>query len=541
MTSSAHDATPGAADGTAWPPRPEANGSAERRRSGLVGPSLDDVQYRQKVLACWLGKSVGGTLGQSFEGLEGPIEVDYYVPVPDGMVPNDDLDVQVAYAGVIAAAKPPRVDRHLIAEAWRHHLKFPWNEYAVGKRNLAEGIEPPHSGSFDNWFSCGEGAVIRTELWACLAPGEPARAGAYAYEDACFDHAGDGIWAAVFMASLQSLAFVESDPDVLLDRASELLPVTSRIRQVVQDTRVWVGEQRPWREVMQLIVDTYGNGDFTDTRMNTGFVVLGWLASEGDFERAILITNGCGGDTDSSTASLASLLAILDPGCIPDRWLTPIGEDLVLNAEVVGINAPKTIHEFTDQVVFLRTELAGVWPDVPDSGFDAAAHEVPVTVGWSSPYGVPWGVRDATGLSPERSAEPELPTNASARTVPGTWVRWPREDFEDIILVIEYTIDLDHDVEGRLMFNCSEHFRVWLDGDYLFGGQPGQLFPSQHRPPAGQGVDVRLAKGRHRLRATVLRPSASRSHAEWVVALAEHPVLEWVPNAFRPGAPSIRA
>jgi len=504
-------------------------------RSGPCG-QVEVARYRDKVLACWRGKAVGGTLGQSFEGLEGPIEADFYYPVPTGMVPNDDLDVQVVYADVLAALPEPRIDRHLIADAWRRHLRFPWNEYAVAKRNLAEGIQPPHSGAFDNWFSCGEGAVIRTELWACLAPGEPARAAAYAYEDACFDHAGDGIWAAVFMAALQSLAFVESDPDALLDHASTLLPVTSKIRQVIDDTRRWVGEGRPWLQVRSLLDDAYGTGDFTDTRVNTGYVVLGWLASGGDFERAIVITNGCGADTDSSTASVASLLAILDPDCIPERWLAPIGDDLVLNVQVVGIEPPASIAELADQVLALRERLQDVWPEVDEKPFEPAAHAIPVVLGWASPYGLPWGLRDASGLSPEHAPQPPLPIGSMATTVPGTWVRWPREDFIDRILVIDYTLDLDHDVDGRLMFNCSEHLRVWLDAEYLFGSQPSLLFPSQHRPPAGQGADVKLRAGRHTLRATILRPPRQRSHAEWVVGLAEHPVLEWVPDAFRAGS-----
>lgn len=502
--------------------------------SGIPGvlPRLDAESYRRKVLACWRGKAVGGTLGQSFEGLDGPIEVDYYFPVPDGMVPNDDLDVQVAYAFELARQDPPRLDRHLIAEIWRDHLRFPWNEYGVGKRNHEEGIRAPHTGSFDNWFSAGEGAVIRTELWACLAPGEPRRAAAYAHEDACFDHSGDGIWAAVFMAALQAHAFVESDVDVLLDRACELLPVTSGIRRVVTDTRRWVGEGRPWKEVMSSITAAYATDDFTDTRMNTGFVILGWLASGGDFEQAILITNGCGGDTDSTTASVGALLAILDPGSIPDRWLEPIGDALVLNSEVVGIDAPATIHEFTDEVIALRDRLSGVWPDAAEEPFDPAEYAIPVKVGWMTPYGLPWGTRDASGLPPEGAPEPVLPADAEIRLLPGTWCRWPTSDFADRILVIEYTLNLDHEVVGKLMFDCSEHFRVWLDGRYLFGGQPTSLFPTQHRPPAGHGADVALPAGRHRLVATVLRPR-SATEAEWVVALAEAPVLDWVPNAFR--------
>src|SRR3954470_22045601 len=107
------------------------------------GTAIEIDRYEEKVLACWRGKAVGGTLGQSFEGLEGPIDADFYVPVPQGMVPNDDLDAQVVYACVLAAMRSPRVDRHVVADSWRRHLRFPWHEYGVAKRNLAEGIEPP--------------------------------------------------------------------------------------------------------------------------------------------------------------------------------------------------------------------------------------------------------------------------------------------------------------------------------------------------------------------------------------------------------------
>ena len=233
---------------------------------------------RDRIMGCWMGKAVGGTLGQTFEGLAGPLTAEFYHPVPTEMVPNDDLDLQVLYAVVMDGMPQPRVDRHVIAKAWRDHVEFPWNEYGVGMRNLAEGIRPPYTGSFDNWFTCGEGAAIRSELWACLAPGNPDLAAAYAYEDACFDHDGDGIVAAQFLARLQSLAFQESDPDTLLDGALAGIDPRSGIARVVRDTRSWVAEGHDWIEVRRLIMERYGRSDFTDVRPNTGFVVLGWLA-----------------------------------------------------------------------------------------------------------------------------------------------------------------------------------------------------------------------------------------------------------------------
>ena len=53
---------------------------------------MDRTLLRKKMLGCFLGKSVGGTLGQPYEGWEGPLGLTFYDPVPTDMIPNDDLD-----------------------------------------------------------------------------------------------------------------------------------------------------------------------------------------------------------------------------------------------------------------------------------------------------------------------------------------------------------------------------------------------------------------------------------------------------------------
>lgn len=145
---------------------------------------MDEKTYRKKVLGCWLGKAVGGTLGAPIEGWDGPHHLEFYDPVPTTMVPNDDLDLQVVWAMTIAAQPKPVVNSQILAEAWLKNVGFPWDEYAVAIRNLKNGIRPPFSGSYDNWFVDGMGCAIRSEIWACLAPGDPERAAKFAYEDA---------------------------------------------------------------------------------------------------------------------------------------------------------------------------------------------------------------------------------------------------------------------------------------------------------------------------------------------------------------------
>lgn len=491
------------------------------------------TSQRDKIMGCWMGKAVGGTLGQTFEGLAGPLTADFYHPVPTEMVPNDDLDLQVLYAVVMDGMPQPRVDRRVIATAWRDHVEFPWNEYGVGMRNLAEGIQPPYTGSFDNWFTCGEGAAIRSELWACLAPGDPDLAAAYAYEDACFDHDGDGVIAAQFLARLQSLAFEEDDPDTLLDAALAGIDPASGIARVVRDTRSWVAEGHDWIEVRRRIMERYGCSDFTDVRPNTGFMVLGWLAGR-DFSERILICNNCGEDTDSSTATLGALLGIIDPTSIDQRWLAPIGRNLVLNQEISGITPPDTLDGFTDLVIGLRERLGGAVPQPEPTTFDPEAFALPVELAWTNSTFGTWQVRDQTELPPIGSTVPRVGVEYSRATLPGTWVRMPRAEFEDRILLIKYRLDGRGRERVRLMFNCREHYRVWLDDGFLFGAQGSQyLFPAPHMAPAGQFHDFTLGPGGHELVVAVKRPPLERDIAEWVIGLVELPSALWVENAFR--------
>lgn len=494
--------------------------------------------YRSRLLACWRGKAVGGTLGQTFEGLEGPLDADFYHPVPSGMVPNDDVDLQVLYACVLAADQQPAVGRMQLAQAWADHVRFPWNEYGVGMRNLAEGLLPPQTGSYDNWFTCGEGAAIRSELWACLAPGDPDLAAAYAYEDACFDHAGDGIVAAQLLARMEALAFVEHDTGArgiarILDLALAAIDPESGIAHAVRDVRSWHAEGLDWRAVRDRVVHAYAGDDFTDVRPNTGFVVLGLLAGR-DFSERILITNNCGFDTDSTTASVGALLAILDPSSIPQRWLDPIGDDLVLNPEIRGITAPTTIAAFADLVSDLRERIGGAPPTRGALESRSAPRGLAVTRAWVSTDRESWQGRDLTGLPPQGAALPDFGVPGEPIELPGTWVRMPRADFVSPIQLLTYPLDGRGSEQIRLVVNCTEHLRVWLDGEYLFGAQGSQyLFPSPHSTPLGQFVDIDLPPGPHELTLAIRRPARHRDAAEWVVAVAERPSMLWVPFALR--------
>ena len=167
-------------------------------------------QYYDKVRGCWLGKNIGGTLGAPFEASREVHDVEFYThDIAKGVLPNDDLDLQLIWLNA-AEKYGPAVDSKILSEYWISCIVPNWAEYGVSKSNLRMGIAPPFSGSLNNAFKDSNGAWIRSEIWACLAPGHPEIAVRYAYEDACVDHADEGIYAEVFTAALESAAFVES-------------------------------------------------------------------------------------------------------------------------------------------------------------------------------------------------------------------------------------------------------------------------------------------------------------------------------------------
>ena len=59
---------------------------------------LNRETYLDKVLGCWAGKNIGGTLGAPIEGRREIFHYDFYINPMDGEpAPNDDLDLQLVW------------------------------------------------------------------------------------------------------------------------------------------------------------------------------------------------------------------------------------------------------------------------------------------------------------------------------------------------------------------------------------------------------------------------------------------------------------
>ena len=181
--------------------------------------------YKDRVLACFTGKNIGGTMGYPMEFDRQKNIVTGYDESLDLPMPNDDLDLQLLWL-IALEEKGCHITTERLAEYWQRYLTPHWAEYGISKVNMRSGILPPMSGTVNNeMYKNSNGAWIRSEIWACLAPAAPEAAARMALLDAMLDHGdGEGTWAEIFCAALESMAFAERDLPLLIRRALAFLP-----------------------------------------------------------------------------------------------------------------------------------------------------------------------------------------------------------------------------------------------------------------------------------------------------------------------------
>lgn len=334
--------------------------------------------YRDKVMGCWAGKNIGGVLGEPFEGDRQVNKIDFYTQdLTQGPPPNDDLDLQIVWLAAVERYGR-NVNASILGDYWLSFVIPNWVEYGMGKANLRAGFVPPMSGEVDNVYKDSCGCFIRSEIWACLAPGQPEIASRYAYEDAIVDHAGEGMYGEIFFAALQSAAFVETDRSTLIDIGLSYIPKESAVARCVQTALDCYADKVDFLEARKRIHNcapgTFGiqkvglseipqeqnegmeiGAPGFDAPENIGFTIAAWLYGENDFGKCLCLAVSCGEDTDCTCATLGAILGIIAGAeNLPKKWTEPLND--IIKTKCIdntshGMWIPKTVTEFTDRIL----------------------------------------------------------------------------------------------------------------------------------------------------------------------------------------------
>lgn len=339
---------------------------------------MTGTELKNRILGCWMGKNIGGTLGMPMEWERSKNDVTYYTHNLNGEpLPNDDLDIQILWL-LLMEERGIHVDAKDMGAYFNEFMIFTHAEYGVAKTNLRTGFQPPVSGTFNNLFKNSCGSYIRSEIWACMFPGHPEKAAEYAFQDAIVDHGnGEGVYAEVFVAALESAAFYEKDIRTLLDIGLSYIPegcdVSRAIRAAIRTFDEGMPESDTREYIMQNFIGHlewhyispedeakgYAEGPMGwDVPSNLMIIIYGLLFGNGDFEKSVLAAVHYGEDTDCTAGTIAALFGIMyGYDFFEKKWVEPIGHGIVtcsIDPFRMHGKIPRTVEELTDRVLLIH-------------------------------------------------------------------------------------------------------------------------------------------------------------------------------------------
>jgi ADP-ribosylglycohydrolase len=352
--------------------------------------------YVERVYAGVLGKIIGVYLGRPFEGwtyekiMAELGEIYYYVHEKLHM-PLVVTDDDIAGTFTFLRALPDNGNRRDLTPA---QIGQTWLNYLIEKRTilwwggmgnstehtaylrLKHGVPAPLSGSIAmNGVVAAEqiGAQIFIDGWAMVAPGDPELAAELAHKAGSVSHDGEALYGAQMLAAMEAQAFVEPDLDALLDTGLRFVPKNSTIYRLVNDLRAWRAAEPDWRKTREKIAEIYGYSTYPgNCHMvpNHALIHLALLYGDNDFQKALMIVNTAGWDTDCNSGNVGCLMGIqnglagIDAG--PD-WRGPVADQLYLPTADGGRAISDAVFE-TYQIVNIGRALAGQAPLAPKAG-----------------------------------------------------------------------------------------------------------------------------------------------------------------------------
>ena len=353
----------------------------------------------ERVYAGVLGKLIGVYLGRAVEGWaydairERFGTVANYVHHQVGMpliVPDDDLSgTFVFFRALEDHGFDPQLSARQIGDCWLNYViedkTILWwggmsrsTEHTAWLR-LRQGHAAPASGSIAlNGRAMAEqiGAQIFIDGWALANPGAPERAARLARQAASVSHDGIAVECAVFLAMLESLAFVERDAGRLLERALALTG-NAALRGLVEALRSRCRPGGDWREARGWIEREHGYHRYPgNCPMVTNHlaVLMAFLTGGDDFPGSLSIAASAGWDTDCNAGNLGCLngvrlgLAALSAG--PDLR-APVADRLYAVSADGGECVTDAVRE-TRRILRAAAALRGAElpPRRPRFGFD---------------------------------------------------------------------------------------------------------------------------------------------------------------------------
>ncbi|HPO15103.1 MAG TPA: ADP-ribosylglycohydrolase family protein [Candidatus Hydrogenedentes bacterium] len=291
------------------------------------------TEYINRVHGCWLGKCIAGAIGASYCGQEPPQEVLFVPAMLENLFPNSDLDLQVLWLEVLE----------------QKGIHFT-------REDLTAMLEKkcPYTPS---------SSAMRSEIWACVAPGNPVLAAELAGRGSLAGPVEEFMYAEQFLAVMEAMAFIEPDLEVCLDKALDVVPKDSPLYKMVRDVRAWCNETPDWRKTREYFLRNYQCPKCPSFLKNSGLTLLALHYGESDFMNTMMIALHCGGEGECVCATAGAILGVHHAATgLMNRYT------LMDQAFALGVNAERR----SDRICDLAEDIARIGTML-SSGNDALA------------------------------------------------------------------------------------------------------------------------------------------------------------------------
>ncbi|MEU2241371.1 ADP-ribosylglycohydrolase family protein [Streptomyces sp. NPDC018338] len=350
---------------------------------------LAHAELADRILGGWTGRIAGNMLGKPVERgdhwtrehidaylrLTDALPLTDYLPPPppgatgfelrpewprcvrggvDGSCRDDDVDWSVLGLHLLET-RGFGFTTEQVGEEWLLRLPYlqTFTAERVAYRNLANGLKPPLTATYDNPYQEWIGALIRADVYGWTCPGDPRRAAGLARRDAVLSHSGNGVYGAMWAAALIAAAFTAPDVRSALEAGLERIPESSRLARTVRGAMTLHESGLGWSESLAELAERTAGLGWIHAVPNAAVLTAGLLYGEGDFTRTIALTVRGGLDTDSNGATAGSVAGVMcGAAAIPPQWSEPL-RDRVSSA-VFGYDGVR-ITELAERTLRLAT------------------------------------------------------------------------------------------------------------------------------------------------------------------------------------------
>lgn len=252
----------------------------------------------------------------------------------DGAPEDDDLNFTLMALRLLERAGTDFTSAD-VAQSWLLDLPAgrSFTAERIAYRNLLCGIEPPDSARVGNPYREWIGAQIRTDLYGWVGPGDPLGAARRAHRDAAVSHTRNGLYCAMALAAMGSVAVVRTPdrPGIadVLDAGLAVVPPGSAAAASIILGRRLATEGVPPEDAYVVLEQTYPDLHWVHALNNTALVAYALTFGDGAFDSSICTVVAGGWDTDSNGASVGGIVgALTGASGIDPAWTTPLHDRL---------------------------------------------------------------------------------------------------------------------------------------------------------------------------------------------------------------------